>query len=62
LCEAVLRDTGRMRVEDLARVHLGLDLTREEAWADAVRLVTQDVDEFVALARRVASTGADQRG
>jgi len=62
LCEAVLRDTGRMRVEDLARVHLGLDLTREEAWADAVRLVTQDVDEFVALARRVASTGAGQRG
>ncbi|HEY8496037.1 MAG TPA: oligoendopeptidase, partial [Limnochordales bacterium] len=62
LCEAVLRDTGRMRVEDLARVHLGLDLTREDAWADAVELVTQDVDEFVALARRVATTGTAERG
>ncbi len=51
MCEALLRDTGRMRVEDLAHTHLGVDLTREEAWRDAIALVTADVDEFVALAR-----------
>ncbi|OUM97896.1 MAG: oligoendopeptidase [Firmicutes bacterium ZCTH02-B6] len=59
--EALLRDTGRMRVEDLARTHLGLDLTSEDAWAGAVAIVTKDVDEFVALARRVAGDGTGPR-
>lgn len=52
VCHALLRDTGRRVTEDLAREHLGVDLTRQEAWDEAVALVTADVDRFVALARR----------
>lgn len=45
---ALLRDTGRMRVEDLARKHLGVDLTRPDFWQDAVNLALADVDRFLA--------------
>lgn len=45
---ALLRDTGRMQVEDLARKHLGVDLTRPDFWQDAVNLALADVDRFLA--------------
>ncbi len=47
----LLSDTGRMRVEDLARVHLGVDLTRPEFWGVAVENVISDLDEFLRLTR-----------
>jgi oligoendopeptidase F len=37
-----------MRVEDLARKHLGVDLTRPDFWQDAVNLALADVDRFLA--------------
>ncbi len=45
----LLQDTGRMRVEDLAHKHLGVDLAGEDFWQAAVNLVMQDVDEFLAI-------------
>jgi pepF/M3 family oligoendopeptidase len=44
---ALLRDTGKMRVEDLAQKHLGVDLTRPEFWQAAIDLVTVDLDTFM---------------
>ena len=38
-----------MNTEDLARTHLGADLTQPEFWENAVDRVLADVDEFVAL-------------
>jgi oligoendopeptidase F len=47
---ALLRDTGSMNTEDLARTHLGVDLTQPEFWENAVDRALADVDEFVTLA------------
>lgn len=48
----LLRDTGRMTVEELGRRHLGVDLTRPEFWESAVRIVTADVPQFLALTEK----------
>ncbi len=45
----LLRDTGRMRVEDLAAKHLGVDLTKPDFWQDAVDVSVADVKQFLAL-------------
>jgi len=46
---ALLRDTGSMKVEDLAKKHLNVDLTKEEFWAAGIQLVAKDVEEFIRL-------------
>lgn len=46
---ALLRDTGRMRVEDLAQKHLGVDLAKPDFWESAVLLAVQDATEFLEL-------------
>lgn len=46
---ALLRDTGRMRVEDLAARHLDADLTTQGFWQGAIDLVLGDLDEFLRL-------------
>lgn len=46
---ALLGDTARMTVEDLAKKHLGVDLTKPDFWEDAVRLTVADVQEFLRL-------------
>lgn len=50
----LLRDTGRMRVEDLARQHLGADLTKPDFWQAAIDFSLRDLDAFVELANRLA--------
>jgi len=45
----LLRDTGRMQVEDLARKHLGVDLTRPQFWQEALDLAAADAREFLEL-------------
>jgi oligoendopeptidase F len=45
----LLRDTGRMTVEDLARKHLGVDLTKPDFWRMAVEFVLKEVNEFLLL-------------
>ncbi|MBL0387402.1 M3 family oligoendopeptidase [Tumebacillus sp. ITR2] len=46
---ALLRDTGRMRVEELAQKHLGVDLTQPDFWRSAVELAVKDAEEFLRL-------------
>jgi len=48
---ALLADTGSMTTEDVAAKHLGVDLTNEDFWNDAVNRSLADVDEFVRLAK-----------
>jgi len=50
---ALLADTGSMTTEDVAQKHLGVDLTTESFWADAVDRSMTDVDAFVKLADEV---------
>jgi oligoendopeptidase F len=45
----LLRDTGRMYAEELARRHLGADLTRPAFWNAGIQMVLADVDEFMRL-------------
>lgn len=45
----LLRDTGRMTTEELASLHLGVDLTKIDFWKSAVDLVMADADEFLAM-------------
>ncbi|WP_041707326.1 M3 family oligoendopeptidase [Alicyclobacillus acidocaldarius] len=46
----LLRDTGRMRVEDLAQKHIGADLTKPDFWQSAIDFALRDLDVFVQLA------------
>lgn len=47
--EELLRDTGRMTVEELAQRHLDVDLTRPDFWREAARSAVADVDAFLKL-------------
>ncbi|QOR36882.1 M3 family oligoendopeptidase [Clostridium sp. 'deep sea'] len=47
----LLRDTGRMRVEDLAMKYLGVDLEEEKFWKDAIDIVLSGIDEFMELTK-----------
>ncbi|WP_324718051.1 M3 family metallopeptidase [Carboxydochorda subterranea] len=46
---ALLRDTGRMTVEELARRHLGADLTRRAFWDEACAAAVAPLDDFLRL-------------
>lgn len=47
--DALLRDTGSMTVEDLAKKHLDVDLTQPDFWQSAVAYCVKDVEEFLSL-------------
>lgn len=49
---ALLADTGSMTTEEVAKKHLGVDLTKEEFWAASVNRSLSKVDEFVKLANQ----------
>jgi oligoendopeptidase F len=53
---ALLRDTGSMDTETLARTHLGIDLTQPKFWESVIDEILSEVDEFVALANSSRST------
>lgn len=46
---ALLRDTGSMKVEDLAMKHLGVDITKPDFWEAGVQLIAKDAEEFISL-------------
>lgn len=48
----LLADTARMSVEDLAKKHLGVDLTKPDFWDAAVKLAIDDVKEFLQLTEK----------
>lgn len=45
----LLRDTGRMTAEDLARKHLDVDLTKPDFWQSAMDVAVGDAREFLRL-------------
>ncbi len=45
---ALLADTGRMTVEDLAKKHFGEDLTSEQFWLQPIEFLKENVKEFLA--------------
>lgn len=47
--DALLQDTGRLTVEELASKHLGVDLTQTYFWEEAATLVADDVKQFLEL-------------
>lgn len=47
--ELLLRDTGRMTVEELAHRHLGVDLTQPDFWREAAQSAMADVETFIKL-------------
>lgn len=46
---ALLKDTASMTVEELAKKHLGVDLTKRDFWESAVKLSLKDVEEFLSI-------------
>ncbi len=46
---AILRDTGRMKAEDLVQKHLGEDIRRPEYWQKAIGVVKEKLRAFEAL-------------
>lgn len=46
---ALLRDTGSMKVEDLAAKHLGVDLSERTFWENAVSTCLKDIEEFLEI-------------
>lgn len=46
---ALLRDTASMTTEDLAKKHLGVDLTQPDFWQAGIDIIKSDIEEFMAL-------------
>jgi len=46
---ALLKDTASMTVEELAKKHLGVDLTQRDFWEKAMELSNKDVEEFLEI-------------
>lgn len=51
---SLLRDTGSMKVEELAMKHLGVDLTKPDFWEAGIQLAAKDAEEFIQLAKKLA--------
>jgi pepF/M3 family oligoendopeptidase len=49
--EALLADTGSMTTDEVAKKHLGVDLTKDDFWKAAVERAMADVPVFVKLAK-----------
>ena len=47
--DALLKDTGRMKVEELAKKHLNVNLEEPEFWQRAIDLCIEDVKQFIEL-------------
>lgn len=47
--DALLEDTGRMTVEDLAKKHLNVDLAAPDFWREAVGVSVADVEQFLEM-------------
>ncbi|MBD7969627.1 M3 family oligoendopeptidase [Paenibacillus gallinarum] len=45
----LLRDTGRMTVEELADKHLGTDVTKPDFWQGAADLCIADIEQFLQM-------------
>ncbi|WP_054958220.1 M3 family oligoendopeptidase [Paenibacillus dakarensis] len=52
--DALLRDTGIMTVEELAKKHLDVDLTQRDFWQSAVDMCLADIGEFLQMTEHLA--------
>ena len=50
---ALLRDTGSMKVEELAMKHLGVDVTKPAFWEAGIVIMEKDVEEFISLTNEI---------
>jgi oligoendopeptidase F len=50
---ALLRDTGSMKVEELAMKHLGVDMTKSAFWEAGIQLIERDAEEFIRLTNEI---------
>lgn len=50
--DALLKDTGRMTVEELAKKHLNVDLEQVDFWQKAIDLCVEDVEKFLSLTEK----------
>ncbi|WP_416147838.1 M3 family oligoendopeptidase [Salipaludibacillus sp. HK11] len=48
----LLRDTGRLEVEELAKKHLDVDLTKPEFWQAAIDFLKKDLNMFMELTKK----------
>jgi oligoendopeptidase F len=48
---ALLKDSGSMNVEDLAKKHLGADLQKPDFWQGAIDLLNANITDFLRIAR-----------
>lgn len=48
----LLRDTGRLEVEELAKKHLDVDLSKPAFWQSAIDFLKQDLDMFMELTKK----------
>lgn len=46
---ALLQDTASMTTEELAKKHLGIDLTKPDFWQDGINIIKKDVEEFLTI-------------
>lgn len=53
---ALLRDTGRLPVEELANRHLGIQLQEPDFWEKALKLIEEDISAYLQLYRTLVST------
>lgn len=51
---ALLEDTGRMSVEELAKKHLQTDLSKADFWEQGISVIIKDIDEFLKLSKEVS--------
>jgi oligoendopeptidase F len=51
----LLRDTGRMSAEELARKHLGANISDPDFWQNALDIVKGRVDQFAAVSAQLSS-------
>jgi oligoendopeptidase F len=51
---ALLKDTGRMEVEELAERHLGVDVQGQDFWKGSIQIVRRKVERFAGLVDRLA--------
>ena len=51
---ALLEDTGRMNVEDLAQTHLQVDLRTPDFWQRGLDVIKEDVKTFIKLSKEVS--------
>lgn len=52
--DALLRDTGIMTVEELAKKHLDVDLTGREFWQSAADMCISDIQQFLQMTNHLA--------